>query len=98
MGLGGLNDDLTGARPADLANWASPTWLAIGHTSRDDSSHITGSMHYENAADILIRLTKDENRTHTGLGLAIVKANDFAKPPMRVYSLLFDDSGLTAVA
>jgi hypothetical protein len=97
MGLGGLNDDQTANRSSDLANWASRTWLAIGHTPRGDASHLTGSMHFENAADVLTRLTKDEHEGRTGVGLQVVKANDFAKPAMDVIALTFDESGLTQV-
>ena len=97
MGLGGLNDDQTANRSADLANWASRTWLAIGHTPRGDATHLTGSMHFENAADILVRLAKDEHQGRIGVGLQVVKANDFAKPPQEIIALTFGDSGLSKV-
>lgn len=98
MGLGGLNDDQTANRSADLANWASRTWIAIGHTPRGDATHLTGSMHFENAADILVRLTKDENGGRIGIGLQVVKANDFRKPPMEVIALTFGPQGLSKIA
>jgi len=97
MGLGSLNDDQTANKSADLANNASRTWLAIGHTPRGDSTHLTGSMHFENAADILVRLTKDEYNGRTGIGLKVTKANDFRKPPMEVTALTFDVKGLLRV-
>ena len=97
MGLGGLNNDETANRSTDLANWASRTWIAIGHTPRGDDSHLTGSMHFENAADILVRVTRDELRNSLGLGLQIVKANDFHKPPMSITALRFGPTGLTAI-
>lgn len=97
MGIGGLNDDQTANRSADLANWASRTWVAIGHTPRDDPSHLTGSMHFENAADILVRLSKDENAGRIGVGLQVVKANDFEKPPIKAIALTFDEAGLSRI-
>lgn len=97
MGLGGLNEDQTANRSADLANWASPTWLAVGHTPRDDNSHLFGSVHFENAADILVRVTKDEPDGKTGVALQVVKANDFAKPAKEVLALEFDEIGLLSV-
>lgn len=94
MGMGGLNDDQTANKSADLANGASRTWLAIGHTPRHDTKQLTGSMHFENAADILIRLTKDEHAGRLGIGLKVTKANDFKKPPMEITALTFDEQGL----
>ena len=97
MGLGGLNNDETANRSTDLANWASRTWVAIGHTPRGDDSHLTGSMHFQNAADILVRVTRDELGDSLGLGLQIVKANAFRKPPMSITALRFDATGLTTI-
>ena len=54
-------------------------------------------MHFENAADILVRLTKDEYNGRTGIGLKVTKANDFRKPPMEVTALTFDVKGLLRV-
>ena len=97
MGIGGLNDDQTANRSSDLANWASRTWVAIGHTPRGDNSHLTGSMHFENAADILVRLTKDEAGGAVGLSLQVVKANDFSKPEAEIISLTFGEEGLAKI-
>lgn len=97
MGLGGLNDDTTANRSADLANSASRTWLAIGHTPRANANQLTGSMHFENACDILVRLTKDEHAGRLGIGLKVTKANDFKKPPMAITALQFDEKGLLEI-
>jgi hypothetical protein len=97
MGVGGLNDDVTANRSSDLANWASRTWLAIGHTPRADASHLFGSTHFENASDVLIRMTKDTKDEEMGIGLQVTKANDFKKPAMQIHALTFDDIGLLSM-
>lgn len=98
MGLGALNEDATANRAMDLANWVSRCWVAIGHTARSDESHVFGSTHFENAADVIVRVNTEHKPTGTiGMMLTMTKAND--QPPRRPESLAFDfgPSGLTAV-
>jgi hypothetical protein len=98
MGVGALNEDQTANRSMDLANWSSRTWLAIGHTARGDESHVFGSTHFENAADVIVKVVKEAKLDGTiGLLLHIVKANDQRKPRPEILALEFGEHGLSGI-
>ena len=93
---GKLNDDITANNFVDLMNSTQATWCGIGHTPRDDNSHIYGSVHFEAGEDIGVRVST-LSRTNHGmiLSLEIDKANDMAqKIGKQYYELMFDSRGL----
>tara|TARA_Y100000034_G_scaffold114710_2_gene151099 strand:+ start:28 stop:681 length:654 start_codon:yes stop_codon:yes gene_type:complete len=76
--------DLTGNREAnaiiDVLNNVAPTWVAIGHTPRQDDSHLFGGVHFDAGADIMVKLASEATPTSLGIALEITKANDSGKP------------------
>jgi len=98
-GMGDLNANEAGNAIIDSLNALAPTWFAIGHPPRGDSSHLYGSQMFDAGEDIGIKLTSvagADTRT-LGIALTVVKANDMAFPPMQVWAFEFDDGGLTGV-
>lgn len=88
-GQGKLNADEVANKIADTLNALSSTWLAIAHTPRSDESHIFGSTHFENAADMTIRMHSTQEELKLGVGLEITKANDVGRQPMSVVGYEF---------
>lgn len=94
-GYGDLTENVPANRISDTLNGLCDSWLAIGHTPRQDSTHLYGSVHFEAAEDIgLLLLTQQTEDGKLGLGLQVVKANDIAIPPLKVFALEFNDAGL----
>lgn len=95
-GPSSMNDDGYMNKVMDMLNQIGTAWLALGHTSRADESHVFGSVMSDAAADVMVRLMteEDEPNNKMGVGLKITKANDIAKPPMEMLCYEFDDWGL----
>jgi len=85
-GLGDLSENKPANSFADTMNRITPTWVAVGHVSKNDPSRIYGSVMYENASDVMIRLTSHEDLSENKLGVRmdITKSNDAPKnaPPV----------------
>lgn len=96
-GAGSLLEDVTANRITDMLNAACPTWLAIGHTPRDDSSHLYGSIHFDAGEDIGVKLRSQRWENQLGLCLEVVKGNDIAFPPPSYYALEFAGENLTVI-
>ena len=94
--------DLTENRPAtalmDHLNRLFPTWLALAHSPRGDDTHVFGSVHFDAAADITLKVNSERREDTLGVVLEVVKANDFRPPPPLYLALDFapDNSGLVA--
>lgn len=96
VGMGSLTEDMPANEAMDALNEIVGTWLALGHTSRKDSSHVFGSQMFDAAADVIIQMKSQrvgENRL--GIGLQVTKANDIQYPPFRKLALCFDEHGLS---
>ena len=88
-----LNDNTTGNAAMDTLNRSLDTWLALGHTPRQDESHVFGSTMFDAAADVMVELktSRKADGLLTGVGLQITKANDLPTGgDMQVYELRFD--------
>jgi KaiC/GvpD/RAD55 family RecA-like ATPase len=96
-GQGSLSSDEDTNRTIDLLNNLSPTWLAIGHTPRGDSTHVFGSVHFEAGADLMVSLTSQIDGDLMGVGLKVEKSNDTPKPPRGRLALEFDPYGLARI-
>ena len=96
-GAGDLNANETSNEIVDTLSNLCPTWLAIGHTPRADSTHIYGSVHYEAGADIMVRLMSEEKKDALGVGLRITDANDIGSYPIMALEYGFDEFGLAEV-
>lgn len=94
MGAGDLVSNEVANTSMDLLNALCPTWLAIGHTPRADSSHLFGSQMYDAAADVMVKVTSTEEGATHGVRLEVTKVNDFKKPPPMTLKLTFDEFGL----
>lgn len=97
-GLGKLTEDVPANAAMDALNALCPTWLATGHTPRQDETHVYGSTMFDAAIDIGIQLLSQRLSDGTlGLGLQVTKANDIAIPPLEKLALEFDQYGLSGV-
>lgn len=96
-GLGSLNDDEPATQFIDMMGSLGATWLGIGHTAKASSDHIFGSTHYENGADIAIKLSSEERTTDTGaslgVSLQITKLNEGRKPSPAHYAFEWNGTG-----
>lgn len=97
-GLGSMTKDEEANSAMDLLNALAPTWAALGHTPRQDETHVFGSQMFDAAIDCGIQITSQRLPSGTlGLALSVVKANDFAPPAPHQLALEFDVYGLAAV-
>ena len=97
-GEGNTNENDTGNRIVDTLNALAPSWLAIGHPTRQDQTHIGGTIMFDAGADVLVQVKTSRVGVKLGAFLAVTKANDTAIPPQQGYSLVFDEEeGLTEV-
>lgn len=87
-GVGSLVEDVTANRIIDILN-AFPTWLAIGHTPRDDPSHEYGSVMFGAGEDVGIQLAAEKRGNVLGLSMIVRKANDIAFPPPPYFAFEF---------
>jgi|TARA_R100001086_G_scaffold175079_1_gene96332 hypothetical protein len=97
-GLGGsLIDDEPANKFIDMMGSLGATWLGIGHTSKASGDRIFGSVHYENGADIAIKLSSEEKDTKTGfslgMSLQITKVNNGRKTKPANYALEWNGTG-----
>lgn len=96
-GFGDLNENKDVNRVMDALNKLVPTWGALAHTPRSDDSHVYGGIHFDAAADIMIRLASQRDETQLGIQLQCTKANDIRLPPPMTLAYTFDDYGLLDV-
>ena len=96
-GVGKLNEDITANTFVDLMGSTGATWAAIGHTPREDNSHIYGSIHFEAGEDIGVRVSSTKSDALVGISLEMTKANDMSKPKPSYYAFEFDDRGLYTI-
>ncbi len=95
--------DLTQNEPVnaimDALNGVCPTWFAIGHTPRNDATHVYGGVHFDAAADMTVQILTQHTEEALGVGLQVIKVNDIAKPPLYVLALEFDNRvGLISIS
>lgn len=105
-GVGNMNDNDAMNRAMDMLNSLACGWLVLGHTAREDSSHLFGSQMSDAAADVMVRVlsAKSQIRTpsgaiHTTLGVGMVgsKANDVPLPGLSIQRFEFDRDGVVGV-
>jgi hypothetical protein len=93
-GLGDMNANDSVNKIVDRLN-SLPTWVALGHTPRADTTHVYGSQMFDAAADLTVRLqSQQEDDGPLGIGLELDKRNDIAWHKMEIIALEFDDLGL----
>lgn len=106
-GVGNMNGNEEMNAAMDLLNSLGCAWLVLGHTSREDGSHLFGSQMSDAAADLMVRIHSAKSQimgadgqVHTtlGIGPAGTKANDVPLPPLTIQRLEFDKKGLVAIA
>lgn len=97
-GGGNLNDNEDVNRICDQLNRLGPAWVGLGHTPRNDESHIYGGVHFEAAADVVVQLLSEQDDDGPlGVGLQITKQNDVGRVPQWTMALEFSDTGLARV-
>ena len=97
-GLGDLNENKSVNSIIDALSSLCPTWLALGHTPRQDESHIFGGIHFDAGADIVVQLNSCVTDTGAvGVGWQITKQNDLPQFPQKIMAFEFDNAGIKAV-
>lgn len=96
VGMGSLTEDMPANEAMDALNQMVGTWLAVGHTSRKDDTHVFGSQMFDAAADVILQVkTQRVGAQKLGIGLQVTKANDIPRAPFRKLALCFDEHGLS---
>ena len=88
--VGSVNEDTTATRTISLLRSIGGTWLVLGHTPRNDTSHMIGSTLQDAGADVMIRLSSERQGTTNGIAMEVTKANDIGFPAR--YYLAFEFS------
>lgn len=97
-GNGNLIDNDVVNLHCNTLNSFGVAWFALGHSPRADQSHLFGSMMFDAAADIMLRLTSQEKLTGPmGIALDLTKKNDLGSRPMWIGAFEFDTLGLTNI-
>ena len=98
-GYGDLTADKTANAAMDDLNEMFPTWIALGHSPRQDDSHVFGSQMFDAATDVSIQLTSqaNEHEACTGVGLRVTKANDIERGHLAIHVLEWTKAGLVGV-
>jgi hypothetical protein len=90
-GMGDLNENQSGSKIMDALNGLSESWLAIGHTPRASADHVTGTMQFDAAADLMVKLSSEqEDDGPMGVSLELTKKNDIPYYKPRILALEFD--------
>lgn len=98
-GAGDLNENQPANLVMDMLSALAPTWLAVGHMTEQEGgkSKVFGSQMYENAADVVMKLTGDSKGDQLGVGMEIVKGNDTALGQNQYLKYEFNGTGLAAI-
>jgi hypothetical protein len=90
-GMGDLNENQSGSKIMDALNGLAESWLAIGHTPRASGEHVTGTMQFDAAADLMVKLASEqEDDGPLGVSLELTKKNDIPYYKPRILALEFD--------
>src|SRR5581483_2016114 len=90
-GLGDLNENLTGNRAVDMLNGLARGWIAIGHSPRNDDTHVYGTIMQEAGADVMVRCVSQVAPPTLGIGLFRTKGSELAPVSSpQVIALRFD--------
>ncbi len=100
-GVGDLSSNEAANRAMDLLNGLGVGWLCLAHTPREDESHTYGSVQFDAAADLTIRMYSELNNvdpavSSLGIVLKIIKTNDTGHGKTRLVVLDFSEHGLHA--
>lgn len=97
-GFGDLNENRPVNATCDALSRLCPTWLALGHTPRADEDHVFGSLMFDAAADMMIKLSsKQDNMGSLGVMLEITKSNDTGRKNPHILAFDFQEQGLIAI-
>jgi len=95
---GSLTEDAVAIETMDTLSHLCPTWLAIAHAPAGDHNKVFGSVHYQNAADVVVRVVGDDSEEgQLGIGLKVTKKNDLGKVPIMALKVKYDKWGLASV-
>lgn len=99
--LSRAGNDLTENKDAnavmDLLNSFGGAWLAIGHSPRNDATHVFGSQMFDGAADLTVQVKSQRKDDTTGVMLTMLKTNDIPIEPPKIWALDFGERGLLNV-
>ena len=96
-GMGDMNDNDPANTAMDILNSFGCAWLALGHTPREDATHLFGSQMFDAAADVMVRMATEQQENLLGIALNVSKANDVATGQPQQFAYHFDANGLWGV-
>lgn len=96
-GTSSLKDDTTANSFIDTMNSFDRTWVGIGHSPRNDSGHVYGSMFFDAGIDIAATLKSVRVTDGRLVGIEVTKANDIKFPRTEYYKMSFGEEGLTEI-
>ena len=73
----------------DTLNRLVPTWHALAHSPRADSSHVYGGVFWDAAADVLVQQHAQEEPGKLGIGLTVTASNHTGKAKQQIYAFIF---------
>jgi hypothetical protein len=93
-GAGGMVKDDVANLITDSLNNFGTAWIAIGHSPREDSSHVFGSQMFDAAADVVVRTMGEKKETTIGMVMEVIKDNDIGFQPKEFVAYEFNEYGL----
>ena len=98
-GAGDLTQNAPANRVIDILNDLAETWVALGHTPRQDPSHVYGAIQFDAGEDIGVQLTSQTSAdgTTTGIGLRVAKGNDLPTGQLGIHAIDWDERGLAGI-
>jgi hypothetical protein len=92
-----LVDDTAANKTMDVLNSLGCAWLAIGHTPRNDATHVFGSQMFTAAADLEVGIEWKEDMPFMYQRMTMVKSNDAGKLNPVSIRYEMDEFGVQAI-
>lgn len=101
-GFGKLIADDVANAVTDAMNSLGTAWIAIGHQRRpgedgEEPDHIFGSVHFDAAADVLIKVRSKQAGSDLHVELSVVESNHGKRPDPLGIVFTYDQNGLVHV-
>lgn len=93
-GAGGMGKDDVANLITDALNNFGTAWIAIGHSPREDNSHVFGSQMFDAAADIVVKTVGERKDGPITMMMEVVKDNDIGYQPKEYVTYEFNEYGL----
>jgi KaiC/GvpD/RAD55 family RecA-like ATPase len=98
--MGDLRDNEPANRVVDMLSDLSKTWLAVAHLTSPEGegkAKVFGSQMFENAADLVVKMTSQQEEDKLGVGMEIIKANDTKTGQHHFVKYTFNGRGVDTI-